>query len=1173
MNNPADKDIPSGDPWSGLKPIAEGVLTPVEANFSRVLRRLSEDDLSIHPGAEIDNVVLIEQIGAGGMGEVWLGHDRDIGTQIAVKVMPARFTNDRIQGLRFLREAHAAGRLDHPNIVRIYRHGVSGGRRYILMEYVDGLDLSQRARRQGLLTPEQGLRMVRQVAMALEHAASRGVAHRDIKPSNLMITNSGQIKVADFGLATLSSREEGDPNDVYETLTHAQAFVGTPRYAAPEQVMGDRTDVRADIYSLGVTLLELLCGRAVFDPKTQSIFGQVSEFQPRFDTPEFLALPATLRNLIHALCSTQASDRPWPTALVQAVDDMLEGGSGERAMSRWTAKPVRSFGLGAREVLIGRDAELIQLAAQLESPGVVTICGPAGVGKTSLARLAGHHCSTNRQHGVWFCDLRECTIEGDLYKAVARGLDIQQLGKDPLDTILRTITSRPDSIIIFDNCEQILGPVRQLLGQMRERQPDNSFLLTSREPLSALSERVFQLSPLSVPASNLIPTADGVSPDIAASPAVQLFVSLAAKARPGFALTQANADTIAKLVRRLDGLPLALSLAAARASVLTVESMLDRLNRRFDLLSDATSGSRDSRHASLKAALEWSWDLLQPWERSAMAQLSVCVGGFTLETAEEVVNVKHWPDAPWVMDIVQTLVSKQLLTATSDRSGNLRFNMLESVREFSSARLDKENWPLADRKSVEARHWNHFAETGNPKHAVDLMSGHRRDRMIRDQENYLAAFRRALNAGELEIASRSGIVAAALLESANQHHDAREVLRQVFELPVANRDAELLRRVIHTQVTQHYHSEHETVRFARETVEMAKQQSDKMLLVAAYVALSEVGSNSNWDIEHDNSALAYDILKDIPGTEEHQISLLRVMAKCGAGINKQAEAEEYLKKAYSLLKPGMWELHSNLLREAEMFLRMFKGYLRQAHSLCRRNDEEMAEISPGRAAVSSLSAILYRFLGELDEAIKHFDMRELYTKVRGDLVNDVIIRCHRIFIEFQRLGPSEAGEQLLLREAPTIPDHMRYFVAGTPLTGLAAWSATVRGDAEAGLRYGKKAIADADAHNLTGMLARLGCSCALAGNGDFEQALPMADLAVRAAISDWHERTCSESNLNWIRLRQLPHLSDAEAEKQLAEVDKFIAERGAWLEREQVGPLSLMRQMFQQVLNLRQSIG
>jgi serine/threonine-protein kinase len=205
--------------------------------------------------------VLLERIGRGGMGEVFKARHHAMGRLVALKVIHRRHVSAGRTRARFLREAEAAARLDHPNIVHAYDAGWQGGICYLAMEYVEGADLDQVVARAGPLPARQACDCARQAALGLQHAFARGVVHRDLKPSNLLLSAAGQVKVLDLGLARCEAAED-EPDG---PLTRPGQVLGTPDYMAPEQA-GDSqaADTRSDLYSLGCTLYFLLTGQPPF---------------------------------------------------------------------------------------------------------------------------------------------------------------------------------------------------------------------------------------------------------------------------------------------------------------------------------------------------------------------------------------------------------------------------------------------------------------------------------------------------------------------------------------------------------------------------------------------------------------------------------------------------------------------------------------------------------------------------------------------------------------------------------------------------------------------------------------------------------------------------------------------------------------------------------------------
>ena len=206
--------------------------------------------------------LLIERIGTGGMAEVYRGRDELLGREVAIKVLSDRFSRDRSFVERFRREAQAAANLNHHNIVSLYDYGADHGTYFIVMEYIEGRTLGEVIAAEGPLMPERAAEIAADVARALDRAHAAALVHRDIKPGNIMITNTGETKVTDFGIA----RAVGTDSDA--TMTQAGMVIGTASYLSPEQAQGNPVDARSDIYSLGCVLFEMLTGRAVFSGDT-----------------------------------------------------------------------------------------------------------------------------------------------------------------------------------------------------------------------------------------------------------------------------------------------------------------------------------------------------------------------------------------------------------------------------------------------------------------------------------------------------------------------------------------------------------------------------------------------------------------------------------------------------------------------------------------------------------------------------------------------------------------------------------------------------------------------------------------------------------------------------------------------------------------------------------------
>ena len=277
----ARQKCPEG-PWNGVVPNRQSRSFPVMTESILPFENAPANP-EIYPGIRLGTYLVQRKIAFGGMATVWLARHEPLDRLVALKILRAEFTADPRNILRFTREARSAARLDSPAIVRIYEVGSFPRRRpfgarffpflfgkgarplyYIAQEYLPGMNLAQYVRRRGPLSVRQALTVTAAVARALETADRAGVVHRDIKPENILVSESGEIKVADFGLAF--SAEERQENDL--SLTISGVTLGTPLYMSPEQGEGKKTDVRSDLYSLGAALFWMLTGRPLpRDPK------------------------------------------------------------------------------------------------------------------------------------------------------------------------------------------------------------------------------------------------------------------------------------------------------------------------------------------------------------------------------------------------------------------------------------------------------------------------------------------------------------------------------------------------------------------------------------------------------------------------------------------------------------------------------------------------------------------------------------------------------------------------------------------------------------------------------------------------------------------------------------------------------------------------------------------
>lgn len=357
-----------------------------------------------------------------------------------------------------------------------------------------------------------------------------------------------------------------------------------------------------------------------------------------------------------------------------------------------------------RSRLIGREQELTQVLGLLEREdvGLVTLTGPGGVGKTRLALQVAAELAPQFAVGAAFVSLASLTDPRLVVPTVARALGLTEVGNERL---LEYLQPR-EVLLVLDNTEQLLATTAPLAAQALEVAPRLKLLVTSREPLRVRDEQIVPIHPLALPEPTRVPDIAY----LAAIPSVALFAERAREANPAFALSSDNAPSIAELCQRLDGLPLAIELAAARVSLLPPAALLSRLSHRLPLL---TYGARDlpQRQQTLRNTIAWSYDLLEAGQQQLFRRLSVFAGGFTLD-AVQAVCFPGTPDSSPVqvgdeaatLEQLAQLLDKSLVQAQQGTSGEPRFSMLETIREYAGEQLAAGG----EEAEVQARHARYF---------------------------------------------------------------------------------------------------------------------------------------------------------------------------------------------------------------------------------------------------------------------------------------------------------------------------------------------------------------------------------------------------------------------------------------------------------------------------------
>ena len=360
---------------------------------------------------------------------------------------------------------------------------------------------------------------------------------------------------------------------------------------------------------------------------------------------------------------------PVPTSSQTAVRAPSPASAADRAAVRIPA---------ATTSFIGRDVDLAAIAKLLATVRLLTLTGSSGSGKTRLAREAGTVAAAEHADWVWLVDLAPIGSPELVAPAAAAALAVREEPGRPLADSIAARLRGSDALLIIDNCEHVVAAAAELIAGLLAACPALRVLATSQTRLGVPGEAIWPVPPLSIP-----PAEDDLAVVVEAE-SVRLLCDRAALARPGFSLTARNAANIAEICRRLDGIPLAIELAAARLSTLTPAQLAARLGNRFGVL---TGGSRTkpARHRTLRAAISWSHDLLDQQEQVCFRRMAVFSGGCTIDAAEAVCADASLP-AEAVLDTVTSLVDRSLLT-TEERCGSMRYGMLESVRQYAREQL------------------------------------------------------------------------------------------------------------------------------------------------------------------------------------------------------------------------------------------------------------------------------------------------------------------------------------------------------------------------------------------------------------------------------------------------------------------------------------------------------
>ena len=739
---------------------------------------LKEGTDVLESGTRLGQYEILARIGEGGMGVVYRARDARLGRSVAIKILPETFPVDGDHLRRFEREARSASALNHPNIITIYELGQQGSTHYIAMELVEGSTLRHMLGAGGLPI-RKAIEIAAQIADGLAKAHEAGIAHRDLKPENLMVTHDGLVKILDFGLVKNSpaGEQSGDNTTITASETQPGAILGTPGYMSPEQAGGHPADFRSDQFSFGLVLYEIVTGKRAFRRNTAAE-----------------TMTAILRDHAEPIAS-QNPDVPAP--LCWAVERCLEKEPERRYVStrdlarelaairdRFAEKPVpqaepRRISVPVQRTgFVGRETEIAAVKELLlrDDVRLVTVTGPGGIGKTRFALEVASKLVEYLPGGIHFVALSGLSDAGQVASLIVQALNLREAGgQSPLEILQRHFQDalRAPMLLLLDNFEHLLEAA-PTVAEILAMGPHLKVLVTSRSALHVYGEREFPIPPLALPDKRTTLNLE----DLAQSPAVALFVQRAVAAKPDFELNRENASAIAEICARLDGLPLAIELAAARVKVLSPSAMRARLASRLQLL---TGGARDlpQRQQTLRAAMDWSHELLSAAEQKLFRRLSVFVGGCTLEGAEAVCDAKADLGLD-LLDGMSSIVDKSLLKQVDQPNGESRYVMLETLREYALEKLQASG-EEALAKRTRAAYCLVLAEEGAAAH-----SGAEAEWLARfalEHDNFRASLEWLLENGEAEWGLRLGAAMFRFWEVREYLAEGRMWLDKLLKLP------------------------------------------------------------------------------------------------------------------------------------------------------------------------------------------------------------------------------------------------------------------------------------------------------------------------------------------------------------------------------------------------------
>ncbi len=635
-------------------------------------------------GRYIGNYRLQHLIGRGAFANVYLGTHVYLKSRAAIKILHAHVDSHPLD--RFITEARHLSRLTHPHIIRILDVDIEDQTPYMVMEYAPRGNMRQ-VYPGGTVVPLPAVvSSVTTIALALQYAHDQQIIHCDLKPENVLLGVNNELLLADFGLAWFSSERDAQQE---------QEHFGTLAYMSPELIRNQPCPA-SDQYALAVMAYEWLTGRRPFEGTTADLVNQHLFTSPVSLCEQRPELPSSIEQVIFRALAKEPTERyrdvfSFATVLQRASQDcsslldrttevLIETDAARSLLSN-ASHPLQKLPVPLSP-LVGREHELEVVCSRLLRPEVrlLTLIGTPGVGKTRLALALGTQLREVFAQGVFFVSLASVDDPELVISAIAHTFGLPDNETYTVFERVKRFLHNQQLLLLLDTFEQVL-PAAPRLAELLEACPRLKIVVTSRAALHVRGEYEFIVPPLAVPDLNALPSLS----TLAQVASISLFVQRAEALKPGFRLTENNATLIAWLCIHLEGVPLAIELAAVRSKLLSLRALCSRIEQGLEVL---TGGKQDVplRQQTLHNTISWSYDLLSSDEQTFFRRLCTFTGTFTLDAAEAVVRAPGELSLP-VLDGIASLFDKSLLQRREEEGHEPRLYLPEIVRAYGRERL------------------------------------------------------------------------------------------------------------------------------------------------------------------------------------------------------------------------------------------------------------------------------------------------------------------------------------------------------------------------------------------------------------------------------------------------------------------------------------------------------